>query len=248
MTRLKALTVRQPHASLISVGVKLIETRSWATKHRGPIAIHAGAAKPQHLSRVGEWWCHPLFCDEGPELRRLGSVRDGVLNPDRFTDGTAIPMPFGAVVATANLVDCVPIVEWGADPQADHLTACRGGGLNLWHFIPGSMPLGWSAYDPATRESAGGPGIDDRSDQLPYGDFAPGRFAWLLDDVKPTTERCPACWGKGWVDCPMPDRAGHGPDCRAACGACETTGKCPPIPAKGKQGLWTWLPPVDGER
>ncbi len=39
---MRGLTVRQPWASLIATGQKPIETRSWPTKYRGPIAIHAG--------------------------------------------------------------------------------------------------------------------------------------------------------------------------------------------------------------
>ena len=37
-----ALSVRQPWANLIASGVKTIELRSWATDHRGPLAICAG--------------------------------------------------------------------------------------------------------------------------------------------------------------------------------------------------------------
>ncbi len=44
---MKALTIRQPWASLIAAGVKTIETRSWSTRYRGPLAIHAGKHKPQ---------------------------------------------------------------------------------------------------------------------------------------------------------------------------------------------------------
>ena len=39
---MKALTVRQPWASLIISGAKRVENRSWPTRHRGPLAIHAG--------------------------------------------------------------------------------------------------------------------------------------------------------------------------------------------------------------
>jgi hypothetical protein len=39
---MKALTLIQPWATLIIDGRKKIETRSWSTKVRGPIAIHAG--------------------------------------------------------------------------------------------------------------------------------------------------------------------------------------------------------------
>ncbi len=37
----KALSLRQPWASLIIEGYKTIETRTWPTKHRGKLYIHA---------------------------------------------------------------------------------------------------------------------------------------------------------------------------------------------------------------
>lgn len=37
-----ALTIQQPYASLIIEGKKQVETRSWHTHYRGPLAIHAG--------------------------------------------------------------------------------------------------------------------------------------------------------------------------------------------------------------
>jgi hypothetical protein len=37
----KAISIRQPWASLIVLGYKKIENRSWYTKYRGPILIHA---------------------------------------------------------------------------------------------------------------------------------------------------------------------------------------------------------------
>jgi activating signal cointegrator 1 len=38
----KALTISQPYATLITHRVKLVENRTWSTKHRGRLAIHAG--------------------------------------------------------------------------------------------------------------------------------------------------------------------------------------------------------------
>lgn len=40
----RALTIRQPWATLIASGAKDVENRSWATSFRGRIAVHAGAA------------------------------------------------------------------------------------------------------------------------------------------------------------------------------------------------------------
>lgn len=42
---MKALSLLQPWATLIMLGYKTLETRSWATKHRGPLAIAASAGK-----------------------------------------------------------------------------------------------------------------------------------------------------------------------------------------------------------
>ena len=38
---MKALTLTQPWATLIAIGAKKIETCSWSTSYRGPLAIHA---------------------------------------------------------------------------------------------------------------------------------------------------------------------------------------------------------------
>lgn len=89
------------------------------------------------------------------------------------------------------------------------------------------------------------PRIVDVSDQLPYGDFTAGRWAWLLDDVKPTTERCPACMGKvhptGLLR-PGEQAMGRTYGDLIPCPQFFRAGTCPPIPAKGRQGLWTWAP------
>lgn len=41
--QIKVLTLLQPWATLVVIGAKKIETRSWRTKYRGLIAIHSSA-------------------------------------------------------------------------------------------------------------------------------------------------------------------------------------------------------------
>lgn len=48
-SRMPALTVSQPFASLIADGAKWVENRRWATNYRGALAIHAGRGT-QYLS------------------------------------------------------------------------------------------------------------------------------------------------------------------------------------------------------
>ncbi len=50
-TAVKALTVRQPWAELILRGRKPFELRSWRTKYRGPLVIHAASKVDAHQVR-----------------------------------------------------------------------------------------------------------------------------------------------------------------------------------------------------
>lgn len=153
---MKFLTIRQPWASLIAVGAKTIETRPFSTKYRGPLAIHAGKAKPSRdLVRMGQWLTRWDY-GEGRYV-----MSDGL--------GKWVALPLGAVAAVCDLIDVVPIVDHKPIHQYDEPPIpC----VDL--FIDGAYR--WWHHDG---------GFTDVSDQLPFGDFTPGRFAWLLDDVRP---------------------------------------------------------------
>src|SRR5262249_5426607 len=45
----RAITIRQPWAELIVRGEKDVENRSWRTRHRGPLLIHAGGRAHREL-------------------------------------------------------------------------------------------------------------------------------------------------------------------------------------------------------
>ena len=80
---MKAITLWQPWATLVAIGAKTIETRSWGTSYRGPLAIHAGVATSQ-LYLAAEF----PFVDY---LRQYGY--------------TSLQFPLGCVVATCTLQD-----------------------------------------------------------------------------------------------------------------------------------------------
>ena len=172
---MKALTIRQPWASLIAAGVKTIETRSWSTKYRGPLAIHAGLSLPPSLDGMegmigpttdGRYWHTHRDSDEGPVV-----VQSGVMHWE------AISLPLGAVVATCTLADVIPIV--GPGEFVGHTIGVLSPGEDgdpegLWEWWPpqdGGEPRSTSWHN--------------RTDQLPFGDFTPGRYAWLLTDITP---------------------------------------------------------------
>lgn len=49
---MKAVTIWQPYAQAIVLGLKKFETRSWATKYRGRIAIHASKKALTKQSKI----------------------------------------------------------------------------------------------------------------------------------------------------------------------------------------------------
>jgi hypothetical protein len=49
---MKCLTIRQPWATLIALGEKQLETRSWRTSYRGELAIHAGMTVDKAACRL----------------------------------------------------------------------------------------------------------------------------------------------------------------------------------------------------
>jgi hypothetical protein len=90
---MKALTICQPYASLICLPEadprhKRIENRTWPTSYRGPLLIHAGKSR--------DW----LDIDD---------MDDDLTGVDLEYDLPLHEMAFGAVVATAKLLNCVTL-------------------------------------------------------------------------------------------------------------------------------------------
>ena len=117
---MKALTLTQPWASLVALGHKRVETRSWATNYRGPLAIHAAKGFPASAR------------DFASEERALGRL------PER--------LPLGAIVAVAVVTDV---------GRTEHIS----------------------------------PVISALERHL--GDYTPGRYAWMLRNIRPLPEPVP---------------------------------------------------------
>jgi hypothetical protein len=83
---MRAISLTQPWASLVAIGAKEWETRSWSTSFRGQIAIHAAKGFPRD--------CKDLQYEE---------PFNSALNR-----GTRPPLPLGAIIALATLTACEP--------------------------------------------------------------------------------------------------------------------------------------------
>ncbi len=226
---MKALTLHQPWAQLCVTqrpgaeperqpAVKWIETRSWpapASLIGQRIAIHASAKVPAP-TRVGAW--------------TTGRTGPGGAWMSAGAEVMSVRLPLGVVVGSAVLAACLPIET----PDSEIARAER----IVW--TSGARDLKIARLDRRLEGTDQHPWITeaDVSDQLPYGDFAPGRWAWILADAAPTTERCPWCWGGRSEPWWSPIEAER-------CHVCNAEGRCAPIPAKGRQRVWNWTPVED---
>lgn len=95
---MKAISVLQPHASLIAIGAKGLETRSWSTPYRGPLAIHASKRLEGEQGKL----CirEPFFSVLTEAGFKVGWY---VVDPERVY----AKLPTGVIIATCNLVDCI---------------------------------------------------------------------------------------------------------------------------------------------
>lgn len=129
---MRALSLTQPWATLIAIGAKRIETRSW--RPGGYQAARARLGEPEtiaiHAARAFPFGARTL-CATEPFESRLNAAGYCV-----FPDDT---LPIGAIVAVAEIAD-----------------VCRTEQL-------------------VSRLS---------EDELAFGDYSPGRWGWLLANVR----------------------------------------------------------------
>jgi|GEM_PF-788921 len=140
---LKAISLLQPWASLVAFRLKHLETRSWNTAYRGPLAIAASLGKPSHVRTL---------CEHDPYIKAAVEAMGHTFDT----------LPRGGIVAVANLQLCKRIMPEGAH-AGQRITNAR-------------------ELDPAQLTPQ----------EYAFGDYSPGRFAWVLQDVLRLAEPVPA--------------------------------------------------------
>ncbi|MBP2114655.1 ASCH domain-containing protein [Paenibacillus silagei] len=135
---MKCLTIRQPWATLIALGEKQIETRTWRTAHRGELAIHAGMQVNKAICRTEPYQSL---------LARYGYTADN--------------LPTGKIIAVSRIADCCEVT-------------------------PELAQQGW-------------PG----GNEYVFGNYAEGRYAWMLEEVVPLVHPIPAKGRLGFWEYPV---------------------------------------------
>jgi activating signal cointegrator 1 len=119
---MKVITVIQPWATLIALGEKKFETRSWATKYRGELGIHASKKIDREACRIS------------PIVETLN--KHGIVT---FDD-----LPTGVILATARLDNSYEI---HIDHSGDEVLLTPDGSPEFWLGI-GSNEFQFGWYEP----------------------------------------------------------------------------------------------------
>jgi hypothetical protein len=150
----KALSLYQPWASLVALGAKRFETRSWRTSYRGPLLVCASKTFPREAQQLATT---PPFAT----ALRAGATKD------HRGFGYTTRLPTGAAVAVAELVRCLPTE---------------------------AAVVAWSVYEDGAAERY--------AEEIEFGDYAPGRWAWELRNVRRLAEPVPCRGAMGLWDVP----------------------------------------------
>lgn len=81
---MKVLSLTEPYATLIKIGKKKIETRSWKTSYKGKLYIHASSTKI------------PKEYKNNTELMSLVNVNN---------------LNYGHIICSCDLVDCIEMTD-----------------------------------------------------------------------------------------------------------------------------------------
>lgn len=176
---MRAMTLWQPWASLMAEGIKTIETRPfphpWRSAVGERVAIHAAVRTPTE-AKVGRY---QVWNESGYVWWLDG--REGDPHKD-----DVIALRFGAVLATGLLVDVVPIVP--DDHRRRRIDPC---------VFTGPLIVGMDTHDLILTRREPHDGVEGVrntviENQRPYGNFEPGRWALLFDDIVKLEEPVPA--------------------------------------------------------
>ncbi len=181
---MKCLTLWQPWATLVAVGAKQFETRSWPCHHRGPLAIHASMTDPYgnyairtSIRRNFDLWADAL----------KGQCRINTTKKQIDLDG----LPRGHVVGITRMVDCLPAETLFEVTQLHNAGALRQ--------MVGKL-LYDSHSDRVIELANKGPLLSER--ERLFGQFSAGRFGFLLADAKKLEQPVPLKGKQGLFDVP----------------------------------------------
>lgn len=138
---MKALTFHEPWGSLVALNEKQIETRSWLTNQRGQIFIHTAQTFPEYARP----YLKNAYFYDALKAHNLTEPKDFNL---------------GAIIAVAEIVDCVKTEEIVAKMKTAHKNGVAEINYGL-NFI-----------------------VNDWLKEYTFGNYDNNRFCYLFSNVR----------------------------------------------------------------
>lgn len=148
--KVKALSMHQPFASLVPVGAKIYETRSWATGYRGELLI---CSTKNFKAAMQGWNSSPII--------------QSALSLSGFTQWQ--DLPFGKAIALVYLEECISttkLAELFAKGQFNRFRT---------------------------------------TNELYYGNYEPGRYAFKLSIIRPIKDPFPVIGRQRLFEVKLPE-------------------------------------------
>lgn len=178
---MKAISLWQPWASLIACGVKPYETRDWAPPASligQPIAIHAAKKIDKGAAEFAEDLMYGQYEPGGYELAdKLEASFSTACDEIMGLFGSSV-MPIGCIVAIARLDAAFQL---GDPAEGTVMPAASVTKRMLSRPMPDCFTVRYDGF----------------------GDYSPGRWAWLLRDVKPINPPLMMKGAQGFFDLPQ---------------------------------------------
>lgn len=92
MTNFRAISLWQPYAQAVTLGIKPYETRGWDTDYRGPLAIHASKKPFRYRDYPMDY-----YQEACTRLSKAGCPQ--------------YALDYGKVLCIVDLVDCIPVAK-----------------------------------------------------------------------------------------------------------------------------------------
>jgi activating signal cointegrator 1 len=151
----RVLSLLQPWASLLVFGEKRVETRSWKTAYRGPVAIHAG---------LNDEYVASISAILDPFINVMCRRPDYISNEERQA----------LLKSLATAIDDYQYMRSFEQKLIDHYGSCS------WNF---GKIVGIGMLVDCVPTSQIKTGLSER--EISLGDYSEGRWAWKFEEMRP---------------------------------------------------------------
>lgn len=163
----------------MAIGAKTIETRSWRSSYRGPLAIHAAKG----VAPIGGKQGFIAYCTEVEQFHRVLSEHMRSLKIQTL-DSYLAEIPFGGIVCVVDLVQCLS----------------TNGSFMQMSTLDFEMKNGEVLKNDSSNVVYEKPA--PHTDEFAFGNYEPNRWMWFTENLRRLREPVACRGSQGLRDLP----------------------------------------------